>query len=63
MRFCTFVDKLKYCNNRKYKNKQSENAEENIFVDFRKFSQYFIIEILGMGKVLHTNCHSLELAS
>ena len=53
MLFCTFVDKLKYRNNRKYENKQSENAEDKISAEFPKFSPYFIIEILGMPKVLH----------
>ena len=53
MPFCTFVDKLKYRNNRKYENKQSENAEDKISAEFRKFSPYFIIEILGMRKVFH----------
>ena len=48
MTFCTFVDKLKYRNNRKYANKQSENAEDKISAEFRKLSPYFIIEILGM---------------
>ena len=50
MPFCTFVDKLKYFNNRKYENKQSENAEDKISVEF---SPYFIIEVLGMRKVFH----------
>ena len=53
MPFCTFLDKLKYPNNRKYENKQSENAEDKISSDFRIFSLYFIIEILGMLKVFH----------
>ena len=53
MPFCTFVDKPKYRNNRKYENKQSENAENKIFAQFRKLSPYFIIEILGMRKVFH----------
>ena len=33
MPFCTFVEKWKYCNNRKYENKQSENAEDEISAD------------------------------
>ena len=53
MPFCTFVDKLKYRNNRKHENKQSENAEDTISADFLKFTPYFIIEILGMRKVFH----------
>ena len=53
MPFCTFVDKLKYHNNRKYENKQTENAEDQFSAEFRKFSPYFIIEILGMRKVFH----------
>ena len=53
MPFCTFVDKSKYRNNRKYENKQSENAEDKISTEFRKFSPYFIIEILGLRKVYH----------
>ena len=53
MLLCTFVDKLKYRNNRKYENKHSENAEDKISADFRKFLPYFIIEILGMRKVFH----------
>ena len=53
MPFCTFVDKLKYHNNSKFENKQSENAEDKIFAYFLKFSPYFIIEILGMRKVFH----------
>ena len=40
MPFCTFVDKLKSRNNRKYENNQSENAEDKISLDFRKFSPY-----------------------
>ena len=55
MRFCTFVDKLIYCNNRKYENKQSENAEDKNSAEFGKFLPYFIIEILGMRKVFHNN--------
>ena len=51
MPFCTFVDKLKYRNNRKYEMKQSENAEDKISVEFRKFLPYFIIEILGLRMV------------
>ena len=54
MPFCTFVEKLKYRNNRKYENKQSENAEDKISADFRKFSPCLIIEILGMRMVFHT---------
>ena len=61
MPFCTFVDKLKNHNNRKYENKQYENAEDKISANLRKFSPYFIIEILGMHKVFITNCHSWEL--
>ena len=57
MPFCTFVG------NRKYENKQSENAEDKISAEFRKFSPYFIIEILGMRMYFITNCHSWELAS
>ena len=38
-------------NNKKYENKQSENVEDKISADFRKFLPYFIIEILGMRKV------------
>ena len=53
MPFCTFFDKLKYYNNRKYENKQSENAEDKISVEFRKFLPYFIIEILGLRKIFH----------
>ena len=53
MPFCTFVDKSKYRNNRKYENKQSENGEDKISAEFRKFSPYFIIELLGMRKVFH----------
>ena len=53
MPFCTFLDKLKYRNNRKYENKQSGNAEDKFSVEFRKFSPYFIIEILGMRKAFH----------
>ena len=53
MPFCIFVDKSKYRNNRKCENKQSENAEDKISAEFRKFSLYFIIEILGMGNVFH----------
>ena len=34
MPFCTFVDKLKYHDNRKYENKQSENAEDKISAGF-----------------------------
>ena len=45
MRFCTFVDKLKYCHDKIYENKQFENAEDKFSADFRKFSPYFIIEI------------------
>ena len=63
MPFCTFVGKSKYRNNRKYENKQSENAEDKISAEFRKFSPYFIIEILGMRMYFITNCHSWELAS
>ena len=51
--FCTFVDKSKYRNNRKYENKQPEIAEDKFSAEFRKFSPYFIIEILGMCKVFH----------
>ena len=37
MPFCTFVDKLEYRNNRKYENKQSENADDKISEEFPKF--------------------------
>ena len=49
--FCYFVDKWKYRNNSKYDNKQSEMQKTKSPQILREFSQYFIIEILGMPKI------------
>ena len=63
MPFCTFVEKSKYGNNRKYENKQSENAKDKISVEFLKFSLYFYLRYCACARYLITNGHSWELAS